>query len=165
MEKKSDIFTTIQLGRIALYEKLITDHDINTRNKYGENLLHTAIAYGQKEIALDLISRSIDTNAQDKKGQTPLHILFAQPNIELTKKILGEIIEKVVEINTTDSYGNTSLWCAVFNARGKYDSVVLLLSKGANPNIKNKAGRSPLDFAIQIKDEKLISILQKVPIE
>ena len=53
------------------------------------------------------------------------------------------------------------MWTAVFNCKGKYYDIVELFMK-YNPDIhtKNNAGRSPLDFAIQVGNEKLIKMLK-----
>lgn len=51
------------------------------------------------------------------------------------------------------------LWTAVFNAKGKYNIVKILKESGADSFSKNEAGRSPLDFAIQINDKDLCQIL------
>ncbi|MBN8671475.1 MAG: hypothetical protein J0L80_12360 [Chitinophagales bacterium] len=61
--------------------------------------------------------------------------------------------------NIDDIYGNNCLWTAVFNAKGKYEIVELYKKSGANVNSRNNAGRSPLDFAQQINDYKLIEVL------
>jgi hypothetical protein len=49
------------------------------------------------------------------------------------------------------------VWSAVFNARGKYETVLVFARFGASAvaEVKNNAGRSPLDFARQIKDSTL----------
>ncbi|RYY13195.1 MAG: ankyrin repeat domain-containing protein, partial [Chitinophagaceae bacterium] len=56
-------------------------------------------------------------------------------------------------------YGNTPLWIAVFNSKGKYEMVDLLLSYHANPHSLNDAGNTPLKFATTIDDKILIKKL------
>ncbi|WP_408007767.1 hypothetical protein [Rossellomorea aquimaris] len=66
------------------------------------------------------------------------------------------------DINQRDKYGNSPLWTAVFNCKGRYyDMVKLLLQYNPYSVTKNKAGRSPLDFAKQVGNEKLISWLNR----
>ena len=68
------------------------------------------------------------------------------------------LLEKGINVDKVDNFGNTSLWKATFEARGKnYDMIPLLLSYNANFNFKNNYGISPLDFAKEIGDKKLIS--------
>ncbi|MCK6649162.1 MAG: ankyrin repeat domain-containing protein [Bacteroidia bacterium] len=73
--------------------------------------------------------------------------------------VASEIIHNGGNLEIADNYGNTPLWTAVFNARGNYELVRLFLKNGANSLHKNNAGRSPLDFALQIKDEILVKLL------
>jgi uncharacterized protein len=69
------------------------------------------------------------------------------------------IINSGAILELMDNYGNTPLWYAVFNARGNYEYVELLMQNKANPNSLNNAGRSPIMFASQIMDQRLIEIL------
>jgi ankyrin repeat protein len=104
---------------------------------------------------MDLLSRGINVNQRDKKGRTPLHYAAAHNRLSLAK----EIINKGGDINIADVHGNNALWTAVFNARGNYELVELFVEKGGDSLTKNKYNRSPLDFANQINDKKLIELL------
>jgi ankyrin repeat protein len=151
-----DLFQVIRNGEIELYSKNIGNCNINMRNEYGQSLLHEAIAYKQLTIAMDLLNRGIDANMQDEKGQTVLHFIGFHPNLEVAEKI----VDSGGDLEINDVFGNTPLWYAVFNARGNYELVKLLVKYGANSSWKNKAGRSPIDFATQIKDNTLLGILK-----
>jgi ankyrin repeat protein len=155
MIDKRRIFQIIRRGEIDVYKTIIKKYDINLLDESGYGLLHTAIAYRQYEIALDLVNHDIDLNMRDKKKQTCLHYLGFFRNIELTRAIL----EKGADLEIKDSYGNTPLWYAVFNAKGNYDLVNLYLKHKADPNSINDAGKSPLLFARRISDQKLIQLL------
>jgi ankyrin repeat protein len=152
-----DLFQIIRNGELEQYYQNITNTEINIRNEFGQSLLHEAIAYKQKEIALDLLNKLIDINIQDNSGQTVLHFISFH---DKESNVAEKIIENGGNLGIVDQYGNTPLWYAVFNARGKYDLVELFMKKGANPALKNNAGRSPIDFATQIKDTALLNILQ-----
>lgn len=131
--------------------------DINVRGDDGGNLLHAAIAYSNTDAALELIRRGIDVNAQDSKGKTPLHYSCDYQNAAIAESIL----EHGGDVEITDEHGNTPLWSAVFNARGMYAVVEVLICKGAGKvaGEKNKHGRSPIDFASQIGDEHLLGLM------
>lgn len=155
--KNNEIFSIIRLGTYALYEKSIVGVDIDCCNEYKQNLLQEAIAACKNDIAKDLINRNIDLNHQDSNGQTPLHYCAQYLNIEIARLLLS----KSADINIEDTYGNNPLWTAVFNARGDYRMVELFIQYNANIYHLNKVGRSPLDFAKQIDDTKLVQILSK----
>lgn len=76
-------------------------------------------------------------------------------NLEIAELLL----QKKAQINIIDKYGNNPLWVAVFNAHGDYRMVKLFLKYNANIQNKNRANRSPLDFAKQINDLDLVNIL------
>ena len=152
---ETDIFRAVRRGKRDVYEANISHFDINIRAEDGQSLLHKAVANAQTEIALDLLERSIDVNIADKNGQTALHYIGFYPNVDLARRIL----ESGGKLEIKDSHGNTALWYAVFNARGKYELVALFIKHGADPSSKNNSGRSPYDFALQIKDEHLKKLL------
>jgi ankyrin repeat protein len=59
-----------------------------------------------------------------------------------------------------DIYGNTPLHCAVVS--GNYPELIeALLAGGADPNLKNELGKSPLDHATQLGRTALIELLEK----
>lgn len=50
-------------------------------------------------------------------------------------------------VDPTNSFGNTPLFVAVFNSRGRREMINLLRSRGANPLHPNEAGQTPLGLA------------------
>jgi ankyrin repeat protein len=58
-------------------------------------------------------------------------------------------------------YGNNSLWYSVVQPKKNYDLIELLVKNGSNPLNRNNAGRTPVDFAKQISDERVIRLLTK----
>lgn len=152
-----DIFQTVKLNQEREFSSAIDKTEINVINEFGQNMLHMAVAGGANSIGKELVRRGIEVNRQDSKGQTPLHYAAVHASSELAKAIL----EAGGDVSIKDSYGNTPLWSAVFNARGKHDLVKLMMRFGPDPKSKNKAGKSPLDFARQINDEALIAILEQ----
>ena len=149
-------FQKIRIGENEHLEVLINPENVNTLNVDGQSLLHEAVAYKNLEAVRILIRKNIDVNISDPNGQTPLHYLPLYKNIDIAKVIL----ENGGDVNKTDIYGNSPLWTATFNARGEYDLVKLYKEYHAKSDIRNKAGKTPVDFALQIKDEQLVSILQ-----
>lgn len=76
--------------------------------------------------------------------------------------IAREILKRGGDINIRDKYGNNALWTAVFNCKGRYYHMIeLFMQYNTDTTTKNNADRSPLDFAKQIGDTKLIGMLEK----
>lgn len=150
------VFEIIRWENKEVFIKALDLVDINILTEDKKNMLHVAIAHNP-ECATILLERGINIDQQTRDGDTPLHYAADLQQFDSAKKI----IEKGCQINLLDKHGNNPLWYAVFGAKGKYKLVELLVKNGADPLSKNKAGRSPLDFAQQIKDEELIKILKK----
>lgn len=120
-----------------------SDFDINMQDKDGNTLLLYAVLDGKSDIAKLLIENGADCNIGDKSNWTPLHHAAQNFNIELANILL----ESNANVNAKDEYGNTVLWRAAFASQGKGEMIKLLLAFGADPNIKNESGISPLDLA------------------
>jgi uncharacterized protein len=118
--------------------------------------LCNAAIVGNLEILSWLISEGANVNHQERNGLSALHFAVQNRHPDLILCLL----QSGALIDIPDRYGNSPLWRAVFDARGKYDIVSLLVSKGAKTTSRNTSGRSPLDFAKQIGDDILITMLQ-----
>jgi ankyrin repeat protein len=150
-----DIFQVVRRDDEKTLLDALQINNINVINERKETLLHQAIVYNPS-VSFVLIEHGINVNWQSNDGSTPLHYTAWHKQLDIAKKI----IEKGGNLNLVDKQGNNPLWYAVFFAKGHYDLVRLLMKHGADPHNKNKAGRSALDFAKQVKDEELINILE-----
>ncbi|MBC8152128.1 MAG: ankyrin repeat domain-containing protein [Bacteroidetes bacterium] len=155
MSKVDDIFRAARFDQWENFVELIDEVDINVLNEYQQNLLHEATAKGAIRIAKELITLGINLNQQDRNGQTPLHYAALRKNADIAQAIL----KAGGNTNIRDNHGNNALWTAAFNARGDYSVVDTLLLFHADATTRNAAGRSPLDFASQINDRKMIELL------
>jgi ankyrin repeat protein len=127
--------------------------------EYGRSALHSAAMSNAIEAAELLITHNINLDLRDKgSGATALHYCAVYNRAE----IAGLILTKGGRLDVEDNYGNQPLWTAIFNVKGKHERIPLVklfLEHGANKNHKNLAGRSPHDFATQIKDSNLLKLL------
>ena len=153
----NSLFQSIRINDTDVYYNLILQVDVNIANEFNQNLLHETVAYNNTEIGLDLIHRKIDVNHKDYEGFTPLHLAAHYNNFVLAEAILNFGGSP----NIKNKYGNNALWVAVFNALGKYELVKLIKKHGGDPHAKNMNGKSAMDFARQIGDKILISILEQ----
>lgn len=149
------VFQAVRLNKVDSLISVIDSINIDSVNESGQNLLHEASAFKSLECAKELLNRNINANYKDKSGMVPLHYCAANNSYD----IANEIINNGADLSVRDAHGNEPLWTAVFNARGGYDLVKLFISKGADSKHKNNNKKSPLDFAIQINDANLVSIL------
>lgn len=151
-----DVFQVVRRNSEAEFYSVIGTIDINVANEFGQNLLHEAVAAKNTKFGLELIKRGIDVNHQDSQGQTPLHFTGIHQTEELARAILAAGGNPSIK----DVFGNTPLWSAVVKPKRNYEIVHLIMQHRPDPNSKNKAGKSPLDFAKQIGSERLIAMLE-----
>ena len=85
------------------------------------------------------------------KGNKVLHIAVYNNNIQMIKNL----IKIGIDINATNSEGNTPLHLAVCDIK-KIKIVKLLLDNGADISIANHNGYTPLDF---VDNTKTLDIL------
>lgn len=109
-----------------------------------------------------LLDAGADVNEPyDECGTSPLWFAANYGRFEMAK----ELLKRGAKVDVQDEHGNTPLNNAVYWSKrdGGYDMVRLLLSYGADPNIKNYYDVSPLDLANTIKHNHpdLIDILTK----
>ena len=124
--------------------------------------LYEACRQGQHEIVLELMNVSdIDINAQrESNGETPLIRACRKGNVECVRALLSC---PNIDINHQDLSGATALWTAC-----KYENieiVELLLSpphgSGANPNLPNSDGHTPLWIMASSGNMQCMEILIK----
>jgi ankyrin repeat protein len=154
--KSIEYHSIIRSCKVTEYLANYEAYSITEVNDLGQSLLHLAIASNCLEISEDLIKRGADVNLVDIRKLSPLHYA-AQNNLPDMAKLL---ISSGAIIDLQNEHGNKALWDAVFNARGNYEIVKMLLESGADANHKNPSNLSPLDFAKRIGDKKLISLLE-----
>jgi ankyrin repeat protein len=153
--RADDIRKAIRYPTPAEAIALIEQTDVNILDGDAMTPLMHAVLEGKQQIVAWLLSNGADINHQDRNGWSALHCAIQEKQVGLARSLL----DHGASVDLKDSYGNTPLWKAVFDSRGEYELVRLLLSHGANPQSKNTSDRSPLDFASQIADEDLIRIL------
>lgn len=118
-------------------------HSESSREKvdeFGRNILHYAANNGALLTVKKLLLDGFDINSQDNNGWTALHFAAQNNHFQVIKLLL----ENKANPNIHDNQGNGALWTAAMHANGKYESILLLLKANADPNHKNKYGRSPV---------------------
>jgi uncharacterized protein len=127
----------------SLLEK---NENIETKDTEGRTPFLNAVIEDNIPIVKTLLAHGANIHVQDKAGYSALHFAAQFQSIEMTKLL----IEKGSIVDAVDVYGDTPLWRAVFNSRGRGEIIQILLSGGADKNRKNNHGISPLDLANNI---------------
>ena len=109
---------------------------INAVDNYGQQPLHLACKKGYAETGCLLLSYGADFRAADLAGNTPLLLI--------SKQITGSR-------NGVDAMGNHALHIA--SRYGMSTAVQLLVDLGAETNVMNKHGQTPLHMAANRKKD------------
>ena len=122
-------------GNVKLAQLLIDNGArIDAKEKSGLTPLAMAVVLGDSPMIDLLIARGADINCRDKEGMTPLHLAVGKP----------------LPVSRLDEHGMTLLHSAhdIQEAGNRSRAVVEdLLARGANPNLRDNSGDSPLDRA------------------
>src|SRR3954447_13389772 len=103
------------------------------RNRDGRIPLHHAAFENRGDEIRRLISDGADVNAQDKAGYTPLHFAAQEYSVAAAEAL----VRVGARVEIYDKYGNGPLWTAVFNSKGRGETIRLLRAAGADPLKKN----------------------------
>ncbi|VUC24921.1 unnamed protein product [Clonostachys rosea] len=135
---------------------LQAEADANAMNNNGVTPLHYV---GNIESMSLLIEEGhADINAVKHDGGTLLHTLLAQYHGEMTLKLL----EYGPDCTIVDGHGNGMLHAALEAFRVEKDIVESLLDRGADPNLKNNKGLTPLLIAAGADvQEEIVDLLIK----
>jgi ankyrin repeat protein len=120
--------------------------DVNERDKDGRTPLHHACIENDQTIVDLLLASKADVAPVDNDGWTPLHFAARNHHVEIVRTLL----QSGSPVDVIDSHGNTPLFRAVFESRGRGDTIEVLLRAGADKNRKNNHDMSPADLAATI---------------
>lgn len=147
-------------------ENLFLDFDVNSYDKHGNNILHyylknsESLAIDSKQFLDMLLSEGLDLNSLQSKSpkSSALHLA-----VKLKKRdLVVQLVEYNVGIDTVDEEGNTPLWVAVMWYRNDDPFYIsYLLENGADKNIENKHGVSPLGLSNVIANYDSKPLLKK----
>lgn len=147
MTKVTKIFKAVLSNDIGGLVKLLKDGtSSNTRDRDGRTPLMHATVESNAALASVLITHGADVNLVDSHGWSALHFAAQESDIQIASILL----EHGAQVDAQDDHGNTPLNNAVFSSRGRGDLIKLFLSRGADKELKNKYGISPLDLAESI---------------
>jgi ankyrin repeat protein len=132
---------------------LFADFNVNLFDANGNNILHyyiknhEVINIDSNVFVKELISKDLDINAVQSKApnRSALHFAIKVKSKSITKLLLSF---PEIKIDLGDKNGNTPLWESVMDYRNE-DSffIKILISNGADKNVKNKHGVSPLSLS------------------
>jgi hypothetical protein len=120
--------------------------DVNAKGDDGRSALHLAAEAGNTEVFSLLLQNNAKSHEADYSGKNAL---------DYTPEILKNQFELIIARNSPD-YGSSLLR---FVENGRVNAVNLLIDQGAEVNIRNKDGDTPLIIATKNNDPQMVSLL------
>jgi ankyrin repeat protein len=115
-------------------KKLLSEVGIDALDGYQRTSLIWTSFYNNTELLKWLLDNGANINHQDKNGFSSLHFAVKDHRFEATEIL----INSKADLELKDSNGNTPLMDAIFNSKGDYKIVALLIDSGANlDNVNN----------------------------
>ena len=128
--------------------------NVNAQDKDNTTPLHLAMKWGSREMVQILLEHDAQPNVVDKDSKTPLHFVlelvayyrqFEQTHAASPRWLLPACI---ADSDVYAQYkGNTTLMRSVVE-RKIYDITRMLLARGAEPNMKDYCGRTPMHLLL-----------------
>ena len=129
----------------------------DAKTRMGSTLLHDASLKGHVDLVALLLDRGAPANLRNASGATALH----DAALGGKKAVAELLIQRGADINAVDAEsGNTPL--ANTAAWGRIDVAELLLAKGADANLANRAGKRPVDLALENGHQQLAGLFDKI---
>jgi ankyrin repeat protein len=140
--------------------QLLLEHgaNVNSQDKDHTTPLHLAMKWTLPRIARVLLDHGAEPKVENNHGKTPLHLVFEHglknnhSTLRLNEEILKAsatrlLLERGADVNAQDKDHTTSLLLAI--QRNLYDIVRILLTRGAEPNVKNQNGQTPSHLLLE----------------
>lgn len=143
---KSSLFYAAEVGNKRIIEMLLQREEIevNLQDVFGRSPLFFAAETGHRSaVELFLQREDILVNLQDDEGGTSLHEAAYAGNIAVVELLLQR---DDVYVNLQDKKGRSPLRFAAMN--GQAAVVKMLLERGADPNLQDEDGGTPLSEAL-----------------
>jgi ankyrin repeat protein len=159
--------------------------DLKAQDRNRANALNLAVRASDIEVVRFLVERGLGVNDASPGGARPLAPALGRsylPTIEyllakgatadrraltastywLPPAIVSKLIEQGADVNTREStFGRTPLLSAAASEQSDLETLRLLLEKGADPNVADADGETPLDWAMHARNEAKIQLLRK----
>jgi hypothetical protein len=111
----------------------------------GNTALHLAASAGHVAVVKLLLAQGAIANTRDAEGKTAMRRAVENGHHSVLRTIVSHSPNSETLDAKFDRMGNVTLHYAV--DYGDEDSILLLLRSGANPNVQNRFGQTPLHLA------------------
>ncbi len=152
----------LMTGENELAKKLIeAGARVDVVNKSGQTLLHFAARNYDLDLIKQLLALKLNIHAVDESGDNVIHYMArflsdAGQNSKHIEQVMNALEKANVDLNLANAQGDTPLHHA---SADNPIMVKLLLEKGANTEIKNQKGETPLTLAVRAQRARSVTQL------
>lgn len=130
---------------------------VDSKDKHGITPLMYACERGHIAAVQLLLQGGANPNSQSNTGMTPLLFLASSHGLHVNASLY--LLKSGANLNLGDRDGITPLMAAAY--RNHEALVVLFQSRGSNRDLRNKAGKTAADIALQRGNQRIASYLKK----
>jgi len=168
LDKQTGLHLAINNGQVNIAKYLITQGaDMLVKSSSGQNVLHYAVHYGEKEFITWLFDSHLAeyqkqqlVTSEDNDGKNAMHYAGLHPDSDLVRLLY----QKGFKIDATNKYGYTALHFAA--GRNENPEVITeLVKRGADIDAITINGDNPLGLAIKFNNWKAAEYLGKVELD
>ncbi|KAL1005708.1 hypothetical protein UPYG_G00062670 [Umbra pygmaea] len=130
---------------------------INACDGSGQTPLHLACERGDVGCVRVLLEEcQARTDVKDNNGETPMHCAAKQDSPAIIQ-ICRMLLDNKCEVNYLSKTGESPLH--ILTRRGRFEASMVLLTHGANPNLRGMDGNTSLHLAMKMEQLDLIKAL------
>lgn len=150
---------SIELTRVLLEHKAQVDVQLK-HQPAGWSAMMFATSLGH-DVILQMLIDVVGAQSLSQPTKAGSRLI----NLIRTEETLRVILQypKWIDLNHQDANGNTLLHLSIDKARACQDMYKLLINGGADLNIQNQRGLTPLMMAVMINEKKIVRLLLAQP--
>eukprot|EP00316_Scyphosphaera_apsteinii_P015622 CAMPEP_0119309534 /NCGR_PEP_ID=MMETSP1333-20130426/15820_1 /TAXON_ID=418940 /ORGANISM="Scyphosphaera apsteinii, Strain RCC1455" /LENGTH=393 /DNA_ID=CAMNT_0007313527 /DNA_START=20 /DNA_END=1201 /DNA_ORIENTATION=+ len=134
--------------------------DPDLKDGGGQTALSSACVGGQHAIVMAILAQSPNINTEDLSGESAIHSAARKGNVAILKSLIGSRADvNFAGLAWDKSRASTPIHMAALF--GQLENVQTLLDAGAKGDVRNKDGKTPLDFAKQERHAMVIDALAR----
>ena len=152
----SAIFDAARDGDVDAVRELLQANFQLARATDGDQRtpLHLAASHGHVEVGQHLLDAGADIEATEEDGETPLHFAAWRSQMEAGEFLVGND----ASLEARNNWGRTPL-LIVARETGNAEFAAMLIDAGAEVNLRDRGGESPLDLAAWRGFAELVDLL------